>query len=138
MQLYRFGINRKLNITIMLNNYFQDSIANTSVAIIGASLPLITIGMISHLALLIAAGSVGGVFLFVFIFRMIYVLRHGAKRNYLIENILHDLGLPYCFALSFAIGIAYGEKAGWFGIWFALALAVMAVISNVLTQKSGK
>lgn len=121
----------------MLNNFFRDSIANASSEIIGASLPLMVMGMIGHPALLISAGSVGGVSLFVFIIRMIIVMRKGGTKIPLLDNIMGGLFFPYCFALSFSIGIAYGEKAGWFGIWFALALAVLAVISSIVAHRKG-
>ena len=121
----------------MLNSLFRDSVINASAAIIAASLPLMTMGMIGHPALLISAGSVGCAFIFVFLIRCVVVMRNGGERVRVLDSIMKDMLFPYCFALSFAIGIAFGEKAGWFGIWFALGLAVIIVISNLIADKTG-
>ena len=118
----------------MKTGIFADSITEASIKIIAASLPFITMGLIGHPALLIAAGSTGGVFLFVFLIRTYMLTNRYPKRMPLLDNIMNGLLFPYVFALSFGIGIAYGERNGWYGVWFSLFLACFVIIGACVSK----
>lgn len=119
-------------------NLFSDSIEEASSKIIAASLPFITMGLIGKPALLIAAGSVGGVFLFVFIIRAIILFNKEPKSIPVLDKIMDGLLFPYVFGLSFGIGIAYGERSGWYGVWFSLFLAAWIIIANCIVAKRSR
>lgn len=113
----------------MDTKFFNDSIVDASAKVIAASLPFITMGLLGHTALLIAAGSVGGVFLFVFLIRSFVLFKKVPLHLPVLDKIMNGLIFPYIFAVSFAIGIAQGESGGWYGIWFSLFLACWIVIA---------
>ena len=119
----------------MKTGIFSDSITEASSKIIAASLPFITMGLIGHPALLIAAGSTGGVFLFVFLIRVYLLTSRPPVRMPVLDSIMDGLLFPYVFALSFGIGIAYGERNGWYGVWFSLFLALFVVIGACVQKK---
>lgn len=119
----------------MENNFFPDSWVEAFAKIIAASLPFITMGLIGHPVLTIAAGSVGGLALFAFLIRIAVLFKQQPVRIPALDKTINGLIFPYVFALSFAIGIAYGEKSGWYGIWFSLFLAAFIIIANCVSSK---
>ena len=119
----------------MENKFFPDSWVEAFAKIIAASLPFITMGLIGHPDLTIAAGSVGGVALFAFLIRIAVLFKKQAKRIPVLDSIMNGLLFPYAFAVSFGIGIAYGEKSGWYGIWFSLFLAAFIIIANCVSYR---
>lgn len=121
----------------MDHTIFSDSIVEASAKIIAASLPFMTMGMIGHPALLIAAGSTGCVALFVFLIRILVLFKKDSKVIPVLDRIINSLLFPYVFALSFSIGIAYGEANGWYGIWFSLFLAGWIIVANCIAYKKG-
>ena len=128
------------NNNIMEPRFFPDSLAEAFAKIIAASLPFITMGLIDrdHPALIIAAGSVGGIALFAFLIRLAVLFRKPARRCETLDRIMNGMTFPYLFGLSFGIGIEYGEHAGWYGVWFSLFLAAWIIIANCVQQKQGK
>lgn len=119
----------------MKNGLFADSITDMAARIIAACLPFMTMGMIGHKALLIASGSVGTVFLFVFLARLFVVQKNGIREIPVLDTIMNQMTFPYVFAVSFAIGTAYGEVSGWWGIGFAVVLAIWIIIGNCVSAK---
>lgn len=124
----------------MRTGIFADSITEASAKIIAASMPFITMGLINrpHPALLIAAGSVGGVFLFVFLIRVFMLASRYPKRIPVLDSIMTGMLFPYVFGLSFAIGIEYGERNGWYGVWFSLFLACFVIIAACVSKKDAR
>ena len=121
----------------MNKRFFSDSLAEAFSVILGASLPFITMGLINkdHPALIIAAGSMGGLALFAFLIRIAILFKKPTRRIPVLDNIMHGLWFPYIFALSFGIGIEYGEPSGWYGVWFSLFLAVWTIIAACVGNK---
>lgn len=118
-------------------SFFSDSWTEAFSKVIAASLPFITMGLINrdHPALIIAAGSVGGIALFAFLIRIIVLFKKESKRNVTLDRIMSGLLFPYIFGLSFGIGIEYGEPSGWYGVWFSLFLACWIIIATYITSK---
>lgn len=121
----------------MYNRLFSDSWASAFSKILAASLPFITMGLIdkNHPALIIAAGSVGGVALFAFLIRIAMLFKKDACHNKALDSIMEGMLFPYVFGLSFGIGIEYGEPSGWYGVWFSLFLAAWTIIANCVGNK---
>ena len=118
-------------------SFFADSWTEAFAKVLAASLPLITMGLINrdHPALLIAAGSVGGIALFAFLIRIAFLFKTEPSRNDKLDHIMNGLMFPYIFGLSFGIGIEYGEPSGWYGVWFALFLALWTIIAVCIKKR---
>lgn len=120
----------------MINTFFADSLSEAFMKVVAACFPLVAIGFVTHHHVLtIAAGCTGGVALVAFFIRVGVLFVRPAKRNPLLDRIVHGLFFPYAFSLAFAAGIADGEKNGWYGIWFALFLAAWIILGNCVVAK---
>lgn len=120
---------------VMKIGIFSDSVLAGSAKVVAASLPFITLGMLSDNVTKIVAGIFGATALVILVVRFCMLLGSAEPRRIAsIDNDVDDVVIfPGAFALSSLIAMHAGIDAS-FGLWFALVVAVLAVVSNHLVR----
>lgn len=115
----------------MRNSPFGDDVLSEFwTTVIGATLPLLTLGLLGDRCLLYVSATVGGIALVMLVAGWVFGV--GSEVGSVVMTLSKGLSLPYVIALCSWIMEGRGLNA-LAGLWISLALAVLMLVGNVIT-----